>query len=394
MKRSAVILRNVGHGVNDIYWFLLPSILPLIIEQFHLTYGTAGGILTAFLGVAALFSFILGRISDRFPRHIILSAGFLSASIFLIGAAFMERLSVFVVLLLTAGIGVASFHPATYAEIEETTESRKGMAYGMFEFYGSVAIFAMFFLHGFLLKQLSLRNIIIITSLPGLIMGSIFLWSGRMLQFGSVHLKEIVSHETDRNKPPDILFVILLVVIALRLFSIISVVNFTPTYLVREVGLGKDMASFATSIYFIGGLIFTPIVGKLCDIRSPYPVLLIATGVIFPLILLMSYTPPLWVLPLNLILLGGTYYGSWPAMDMIIAQMSRKKGKGEAFGYFVSITAIAYSSSPLLFGIVADRVGLKLSMRFFSFPLLLCTGAFFLIFRVVRLGNTVYSSRR
>ncbi len=55
-----MILRNVGHGVNDIFWYILPSLLPVILDQFGMKYGTAGGLLTAFLGVVAVFSFILG----------------------------------------------------------------------------------------------------------------------------------------------------------------------------------------------------------------------------------------------------------------------------------------------------------------------------------------------
>ena len=74
--RSVVILRNVGHGVNDIFWYILPSLLPVILDQFDIKYGTAGGLLTAFLGVVAVFSFILDKISDYSPRHIILAAGF------------------------------------------------------------------------------------------------------------------------------------------------------------------------------------------------------------------------------------------------------------------------------------------------------------------------------
>ena len=80
MDKSVVVLRNVGHGVNDIFWYILPSLLPVILDQFGMKYGTAGGLLTAFLGVVAVFSLILGKISDYFPRHIILGTGFFVAS--------------------------------------------------------------------------------------------------------------------------------------------------------------------------------------------------------------------------------------------------------------------------------------------------------------------------
>ena len=50
------VLWRVGHGMNDIYWFMLPSLLPVILAQFDLGYGSAGAMLTAFLGTIAVFS--------------------------------------------------------------------------------------------------------------------------------------------------------------------------------------------------------------------------------------------------------------------------------------------------------------------------------------------------
>ena len=123
-----------------------------------------------------------------------------------------------------------------------------------------------------------------------------------------------------------------------------------------------NIASYATGLYFLGGLIFTPIIGKQCDIRSPFLVLLVTTGIAFPLIFLISL-PHLRILPLYLILLGGSYYGAGPAVNMILALMNSKMGMGEAFGYLTSMMAVAYSFSPLLFGVMADRIGLRLSIR-------------------------------
>jgi len=50
--------------------------------------------------------------------------------------------------------------------------------------------------------------------------------------------------------------------------------------------------------------------------------------------------------------------------------MSGKLGKGEAFGYFMALISVTFSFSPLLFGLLADRIGMGPSMRVFSLPLL------------------------
>jgi MFS transporter, FSR family, fosmidomycin resistance protein len=393
-KRSAVVLRNTGHGVNDLYWFILPSLLPLILDQFDMKYGAAGGLLTAFLGVIAVFSFILGRLSDRFSRPKMLGLGFLVTSVFLICASLAEGFGLFVFFLLLAGIGVSSYHPTVYAFIDETTTSRRGRKYGMFEFWGSMALFIMFFVHGLLLRKMNWKTIMLVTSLPGLAVGLLYLSHARNLPSLPSVKGETGSIGARSGNASPLRFALFLIAVAVRYFGIIGVVNFTPTYLVREVGLQKSIASFATGIYFLGGLIFTPFTGRLCDRKSPFLVLLAATVAAFPLILLLSATRSLWLFPLSLLLLGGAYYGAGPAMNMITARMGDGMGKGEAFGWFMAVTAVTYSFSPLLFGMNADRVGLRMSMRLFSYPLVLSSAVLLALYLIVRPRPTSSCSPR
>lgn len=390
MGRDVVALRNVGHGVNDLYWFVIPSMLPVILTQYDLKYGTAGGILTAFLCVIAVFSFVLGKLSDYFPRHRVMGAGFLFASLFLAAAAVPDNLVLFVALILIAGIGVSAYHPAGYASLDETTGSNKGKAYGWFEFWGSLAVFCMFLLHGLLLKGSSWQTIIILTSIPGFIMGALYLLYSARFRFpadngrGTSYQGQGDQRAVDGDVPLA-LFALFLAVITFRFFGIMAVVSFTPTFLVREVGLNPSLASYATGIYFLGGLIFTPVLGTQSDIRGPFPVLLGTTGAAFPLIFLMSVPAgqPA-ILPLYLFLIGICYYGAGPSMDMIITRVSSRLGRGEAFGYFMAMIAIAYSFSPLLFGMLADRLGLRLSIRVFSSALFASTAVLVILMAMMK----------
>ncbi len=379
-QRQTKVLWNVGHGMNDIYWFLLPSLLPVILGQFDMRYGAAGGMLTAFLGIIAVFSLVLGRLSDAVPRHLVIGVSFLAASILLIGASFADTLPLFLALLLAAGIGVSAFHPVSYASIEESAPAGPGRTYGMFEFWGSAAVFLMFFVHGFLLARLDWKTILLITSLPGLAIGALYLPSSP----GGLRLRNMVGRNAApaaRGEPgratsepgraaSPFLFIVFLAVVMLRFLGIIAVVSFTPTYLVREVGLAPGIASFATGVYFLGGLIFTPFAGRLCDTRGPFPILLAATGAAFPLVFLIGLGRPAWLLPALFLLLGAAYYGAGPAMNMITAWMGKRLGKGEAFGYLMGAVAVTFSFSPLLFGLYADAFGLSPAMRLFSLPVL------------------------
>ncbi|UCB45363.1 MAG: MFS transporter [Spirochaetota bacterium] len=151
----------------------------------------------------------------------------------------------------------------------------------------------------------------------------------------------------------------------------IAVINFTPTHLVKEIGLQNSLACYATGIYFLGSIIFAPIAGKLADRWGPLPFLTLITGVACPLIFLVSKTHSIGVLPIYILLIGGSNGGAWPPPSMIIAEMSGHIGKGETFGYAMVVVAVTSSLSPLLLGIAADRIGLRLSIRAFTIPVVM-----------------------
>jgi MFS family permease len=369
-KRSIIVLRNVAHGANDLYWFILPLLLPLILEQYDMKYSAAGGVLTAYLGTIAIFSFILGKISDNIPRERILGAGFFVASVSCILAGFMGSLPFFILFLLIAGIGVSSFHPVIYASIDETTAYGHGSEYGMFEFWGAVGVFIMFLLHGLLLREMNWKMIIMLTSVPGLVVGS-FYFRYRKL-WGKNDLPQVKQDSAgDSDNRSVFSFVLLLLIVTLRFLSSVAVASFIPTYLVREFGLDPSLASFATGIYFLGALIFTPFGGKLSDRWGPFQVLILIFGLTIPFIFLLSIPSTTWAVLLYLFPIGACYAAGQPAQNVLIMRLGSRIGKGEAFGYMTAAIAVASSFGPLLFGAISDRVGLRLSIRLFSLPVLL-----------------------
>ncbi len=381
-KRRPSLLRNVGHGANDLYWFILPSLLPVILERYDLKYIGAGGILAAYLGAIGLFSFVLGKISDTVSRRKLMGIGFLVASGFFMLSTATDVLAVFVSCVLVAGIGVSSFHPAIYASIEDTTVEKHGTVYGMFEFWGSVAVFGMFVLHGFLFRETGWKTILLVTSVPGLAVGSLFLRYGAPFDTQARH-----EVPTKPSEPPAAVFsglhfVLLLLVVAFRFLGLIAVINFTPTYLVREIEVSKSVASWTTGVYFLGGLVFTPIAGKLCDRWGAFRVLLVTTGLAAPFVFLVGIPSPLWALILYLLPIGACYYGVGPATDILIARLGSRMGRGEAFGWMVSVISVAFALSPLIFGAVADSTGLTVAMRIFSLPLLVSFLLLLLLWRM------------
>jgi MFS transporter, FSR family, fosmidomycin resistance protein len=359
----------ISHGTNDIYWFVLPSVLPQILERFGLKYGAAGGFLTVFLGVIALFSLVFGRLSDRIPRWRIIGAGFLVASVGLLLAGLMGNFFWFVVFILFTAVGVSTYHPAIYAAIDERTVVDRGKTYGVFEFGGALGIFLMLLIYGTLLRVVNWSGLILLTSIPGFFVG--FYYLRRHEEIREQH--QAVSHDETAagggtGVAPGVYLLFFLGSI-IRILSITAVVNFIPTYLVKVTGLAGWLASYAAGLVFLGGMLAAPWLGKLVDRRvKPLSMLLVLAGITGPLLFLIGVVKSVWVLSLLLLVLGGSWIGFCAPQNLLLSELSGKMGKGQAFGLMVGLMTLTNAFGPGLFGLLADRVGLAMAVRLFAVP--------------------------
>ena len=356
----------IGHGINDIYWFLLPSILPLIIDRFGLRYRSGGLVLTAYLMVIALFSTILGKWSDSVDRQRILGFGFILSAIGMTLAGIMDSMAAFVVLLLVAAVGTSSFHPVGLALIDETAHSRRGAVFGFFEFWGFLAVCAMFFLNSILLKKFEWQTIILFMGSSGFFMALPFLF--RKEHHGPNQTNEQVNPASLKNEGSAQLLILFLVTITLRFFSITAVINFMTTFLVHEIEATPGLANLMAGFVFLGGMLFTPLSGVLSDRFKPMNLFLITTGLCAPAIALLSLPSKAWIITILLFLAGIIFYGTSPPMDILLSRLSGSIGKGQAFGYIMSVFAVITALSPALFGMLADRVGLRTAFALFAIP--------------------------
>ena len=158
--KSFTTLSHASHAVNDIYWFVIPSVLPVILDEFKLGYGWAGGILTAFLLTIAVFSLIFGHFSDRFSRWSIISLGFLLASVGFFLSGFSHTEGTLIATLLLAAVGVVPIIPCMQPLMK--TPGKKKVKFMGFEFWG-VVNFRVFFIFGSLLQMVDWRGIFFLT---------------------------------------------------------------------------------------------------------------------------------------------------------------------------------------------------------------------------------------
>jgi len=373
---KTAILRYFSHGANDLFWFILPLVLPLLLVRYNLSYTQAGGILSYYLAITAMGSYIIGRSSDRLPRRLVMGIGFYVAAIGLIAAAFTDSFPFFLFFLSVTGFGVSSFHPVMYAHIDEVFRNGKGKILGAYEASGTTAIFLMFLLNGTLLEFVGIRGVMTITAFPALIMGTLLIRAKTMDAGIIQHSGPDVQNnpvQSDQH-PPAVLFGLFLLSIVLRVASVMAILNFLPTIFTNHFGLQPDKAAWAAGLFFAGGIAGSFAASRFSQPDRSYRILVLGSFMLAPLIVVLALDLPMIFHYITVIVLGGVGSGLIINQNLILTILGSRFGRGEAFGILMAVMTLSQSISPALFGLSVDNWGFSASLFIFSFPVLISAG--------------------
>jgi FSR family fosmidomycin resistance protein-like MFS transporter len=384
--RGSTVLRNVSHGANDLYWFILPMVLPLILQEFGLSYTAAGGMIAAFLAVGALSSMLMGRLSDRLHRTRLIGFGFLLASAALWVGSLMPILPLVISLFLIGGIGVGTYHPAAYASIHDSGQGRGG-TYGAFEASGSLALVLMLAAQGLLVSRIGWRGVIVVGIIPGALIGLVLLlFSGVSLggRSGDAAVGNGELPGTPGLTRGIGLSALFVAGVMLRMLGTNALQSFVPTYLVDSVGMEPSLASFAMGFTFLGSLAGSIVMGRMADRRGHFATLFLSMGLLVPLLPVLGLRLPPAVYPALLVGFGFLSAACFPAQTLILADLTGTRGKGFVFGVLTGMSALTGAVSPLLFGLLADAAGLVTAVRACVIPVALSGIVTLVVWRSLR----------
>lgn len=377
----------LGHSANDLFWFILPLVLPFLLERYDLSYTQAGGILTVYLAVTAVGSFAMGKLSDRLSPRKIMGAGFLVAAFGLASSGFSPGLGLFLVLVSITAVGVSTFHPVMYAIIDRRSGGDKGRFLGLYESFGIGAILIMFLVNGLLFKWIGIRGVMLATALPAAVMGILYLRSsdgafaparsgpeegsdepGSAAAGASAAGGAVADISDGRSLRRFALF---LLSVVLRIMSVAAITNFLPTIFVRHFGFDSSAAAYGSAFYFAGGIAGSLAVGRISGRSNPFVVLGLGSVLIAAVIALLNVGLPKPAYPAAVALFGFLGSGCVINQNLLTARLGGRLGKGEAFGLMMGAGTITSAVSPSLFGMAVDSGGFGRAFLLFTLPVAL-----------------------
>lgn len=141
-QTSPLVMSIIGavalaHLINDLIQAVLPSIYPMLKENYGLTFTQVGLITLTFQLTASLLQPWVGYYTDRHPKPYLLPMGMICT---LIGILMMSQVGSFSLILVAAGligIGSSTFHPEASRVARLASGGRFGLAQSTFQVGGN-----------------------------------------------------------------------------------------------------------------------------------------------------------------------------------------------------------------------------------------------------------------
>jgi MFS transporter, FSR family, fosmidomycin resistance protein len=362
MRRTPLFLLTVCHFLVDTYSTMLAPILPLLILKHGLS-NAAAGLLGTVGGLIGMTQPLLGLWADRLQRApTFVVVGAVLAAVFTPLLGVTPNYPLTVLALALGGLGVAAFHPSSFAMASALGGSRRTFSVALFIFGGTIALgltplWITRFAGTFGLERLPWLTV------PGVVL-VLIAWRGvptARTRAPAQSVRGLVLALAPHAR------VLLLITAIVTLRSVTSIAFSTfLAVLEHERGVpAADAGRLPLSLYLTSGVVGGLIAGYLADRIHPKP--LVWGGLLLAAPLLWAYlqVPAGWIAD-ALLVLGGAMILSSNSVLVTIAQEAAPHNpslvsslpQGFAWG-------LGGLTLPLI-GHVADRIGMQATLSWLA----------------------------
>lgn len=362
-----------AHLLNDLLQSVIPSIYPMVKENYHLTFSQIGWITFTFQLTASILQPFVGNYTDKRPKPYSFAVGM---AFTFMGIILLAVSSGFYSILLAVGcvgIGSSIFHPEASKVAFYASGGRRGLAQSIFQLGGNTGSA----IGPLLVALIVIRNgqFYILWFLIAAIIGMIVLVRVGNWYKGHLFLRasgKIVSHEKKHELPKNkiiLSIIILLILIFSKYFYLTSITSYFTFYLIQKFHLTVQESQFHLFLFLASVAAGTFLGGPLGDKFGRKIIIWVSILGIAPFTLMLPHMNLFWTTILSVII--GVIMASAFSAILVYAQelLPGKVGmiSGLFFGFAFGIAGIGSA----LLGHLADKTSIEYVFNICAFlPLL------------------------
>jgi FSR family fosmidomycin resistance protein-like MFS transporter len=326
---------SFAHLLNDLIQAVIPSIYPILKQNYNLSFSQIGLITFAFQLTASLFQPFVGYYTDKHPKPFSQIYGMLFSMAGVISIAFANNFYWILLSVMLIGTGSSIFHPESARISNMASGGKRGLAQSIFQVGGNFGTALGPLLVALIVVPYSQKHLLWFVLAAGIAIGIItkiaFWYRDHLIHRQQ---KKVVFADFQRLTKSKVKWAIaiLLIVIFSKFFYSASLSTYYTFYVMDKFHLTIKQAQFHMFIYLIAYAAGTILGGPLGDkIGRKYVIWLSVFGAA-PFALLLPYVNLFWT-DVLMIIIGMIISSAFPAI-LVYAQELLPRKLGMVSGLF------------------------------------------------------------
>ncbi len=360
---GVTVATSIAHFANDVPLTLLPAVLPILIEEFNLSYAAAGAVITASALLMTSLQAVTGYVADRWNRIRLLLFGLAILGLGTILAGFSTNYVQILAFGCLIGVGGSVFHPIGYSLLSDAFEpGNRGKALGLGSAAGDIAVPVAFATSGVLAPVLGWRNLFILWGLVAII-------AAIMLPLIIKEPRKKGSHLNATNNTKTIVrkLIPIFIVMGLAAASYKIASSFMTTYLNDYFELNIESANFILALMMVIGTVGSIVGGTLVDKFGEKNTVTAEMVVLGGLSIVSFYIGDVYFLSGLICTMGFFVLGVWPSFYSVIARSTTLGARAFMYGILFAGAGSFGSFFPYISGAFADIFGLQVILILIGF---------------------------
>ena len=356
------------HLLNDMMQSLLPSIYPILKQNFGLSFSQIGVITLVNQIIASLLQPVIGSYTDRRPQPYSLAIGMAFTLGGMVLLAFGVTFGLIVLASAFIGLGSAVFHPESSRIARLASGGRHGFAQAFFQVGGNAGsafgpLLAAFFVLPFGQRSLAWFSL---TALLGIVL----LWTvgDWYKHHGAAMMLRHVAPATAGARPTRRTWVALALLLGLLFSKYVYLASFSSYYtfyLINRFQLSVQSAQLHLFLFLGAVAAGTMIGGPIGDRIGRRRVILWSILGVLPFSLALPYVDLFWTRALSIVI--GIILASAFSAIIVYAQELVPGRVGTISGLFFGFAFGVAGIGAAVLGEMADRTGIALVFQLCSF---------------------------
>jgi FSR family fosmidomycin resistance protein-like MFS transporter len=359
---------SFAHLLNDLIQAIIPSVYPILKQNYGLTFSQIGLITFAFQISASILQPFVGYYTDKYPKPFSQVYGMVFSLAGIVSLSFADNFYWIIVSVVLIGTGSAIFHPESARISNLASGGKRGLAQSIFQVGGNLGTALAPLLVALIVVPNSQKYILwfVVAAVIALgIISKIAFWYRDHLIFRKHKNMSFIDFHTLSKVKVKWAIAILLIVIFSKFFYSASLSTYYTFYVMDKFGLSIQQAQYHMFIYLIAYALGTILGGPLGDKFGRKYIIWFSVFGATPFALLLPYAN-LFYTDVLMIVIGVIISSAFPAI-IVYAQELLPKKLGMISGLFYGFAFGMGALGSALLGILADLTSIQFVYQICSF---------------------------